>query len=375
MKTMKQILAGFLVVAMLITGLMITPMDAKAAETVQGENGVEYILDTTNYNFADYWKADAAERKAPTKDGCVFGGWYKNTDGNGTMKAITQTEAEKIADGTDNAEVWAKFVPAEVLSVRTQLEATTATADGTNVADNGTTYLRLLSGVNGLDYQKVGFDIWYNKKYQETDEIATNITKVYANITNDETDSEPLAASRVFGAAATHFSVLRLKDIYKANFEYVIYVTPQWTTLDGTLVKGQAKYVRVIDGYASHRYISVPINFLTGDAVAAGKLEMTYNTKLEVVAVDTNGYDAGQPKTEGSFKDDQAGKIKFVNNITGTASIEPESVVYANVWFKVKQGETIDSGTKLEFTVSGCSFYNWDEQQADVTPWNFIYLK
>ena len=370
MKTMKQILAGLLVMAMLITGLMITPMDAKAADSVKEDNGVEYVLDTTKYNFTDYWKADAAERKAPTKVGCVFGGWYQDTDGDDTLEPITQEDAEKITTGEN---IWAKFVPAEVLSVRTQLEAETATEDGKNVADDGTTYLRLLSGVNGLDYQKVGFDIWYNKKYQETDEIATNITKVYANITNDETDSEPLAASSVFGAAATHFSVLRLNEIYKGNFNYVIYVTPQWTTLDGTLVKGQAKYVRVIDGYASNRFISVPVNFLEGDAVAAGKLEMTYNTKLEVVEVDTNGYDAGQQKTEGSHYDNKEGTIKFVNNITGAASIEPESVVYANVWFK--ETEEISSRTKLEFTVSGCSFYNWDEQQADVTPWNFIYLK
>ena len=383
MKTMKQILAGLLVMAMLITGLMITPMDAKAAETVEGENGVEYILDTTKYNFADYWKANAAERKAPTKDGCVFGGWYRNTDGNGTMKAITQTEAEKIADGTDNAEVWAKFVPAEVLSVRTQLEATTATADGTNVADNGTTYLRLLSGVNGLDYQKVGFDIWYNKKYQEEDQKATNITKVYKTITNDETDDattdkkDSLAASSVFGAAATHFSVLRLNEIYKGNFNYVIYVTPQWTTLDGTLVEGQAKYVRVIDGYASNRYISIPVNFLEGNQVVAGQLKMTYDKdKLEIV-----DFDAGTLMPEMAYKNDANGTIQIVGNIANapaenTVGVEPESEIYANVWFKVKDGVTINNETELQFNVSEYSFCNWNEQMVnDISAWNVKYLK
>ena len=69
MKAMKQILAGFLVMAMFITGLMITPMDAKAAteDTVVDDTGAEYILDTEKYNFTTFWKADADKRTAPTK--------------------------------------------------------------------------------------------------------------------------------------------------------------------------------------------------------------------------------------------------------------------------------------------------------------------
>ena len=376
MKAMKQILASFLVIVMLITGLMITPMDVKAAteDRVVDSTGAEYILDTEKYNFTTFWKADADKRTAPTKVGCVFGGWYKK-DGADNMKALTQEDAANITDG---AGIYAKFVPAEVLSIRAQLEKDTETYDGKTAdgsAAKASTYLRLLSAVNGLDYQSVGFDIYYNKKHHETSEIATNITKVFSKITNEETASGGMVASELFGSAATHFSVLRLDQILSQNFELVIYVTPQWTTLDGTLVEGQAKYVRVMDGYTSNRFISVPVNFLEGSAVAAGQLDMTYNTKLEVVAVDTNGYDAGQQKTEGSSYDDKAGTIKLVNHIIGTENVEPESVVYANVWFKVKDGETINSGTKLQFTVNNCSFCNWDEEMVDVTPWDVTYLK
>lgn len=78
MKTMKQILAGFLVMAMLAAGLMITPVDAKAAEAkeVSMENGVKFVLDAENYNFAKLWK----DKVAPAKDGYVFGGWHTTTD-------------------------------------------------------------------------------------------------------------------------------------------------------------------------------------------------------------------------------------------------------------------------------------------------------
>lgn len=335
------------------------------------ETGVIFVLNAEKYNFEKLWE----DKIAPTRDGYVFGGWYTNPeeDGSGTFSAVKETQ------GTEEANVWAKFVPAEVLSIRAQLQK--ATEDGSDNREEGDkTYLRLLSGVSGLDYQKVGFDILYNKKTSDTAqniETATNITKVFSKITNDETGADGMAASSLFGDAATHFSVLRLDGIGFKNYTKVIYVTPQWTTLDGTLVEGQAKYVRVMDGYAENRYISVPVNFLEGSAVAAGQLEMTYDSdKLEVVEVDTNGYDAGEQKTEGSYYDNKTGTIKFVNNITGTANIEPESVVYANVWFKVKQDVTIESGKALEFKMGEYSFCNWEEEPVtDINAWDFKYLK
>ena len=377
MKTKKQILASFLVMAMFITGLMITPMDAKAATeyTVVDDTGAKYILDTEKYNFTTFWKADADKRTAPTKIGYVFGGWYKN-DGANNMKAITQADAEKITDG---AGIYAKFVPAEVLSIRAQLEKDTETYDGKTAdgsAAKASTYLRLLSAVNGLDYQSVGFDIYYNKKHHETNEIATNITKVFSKITNEETGKSGMVASKLFGSAATHFSVLRLDQILSQNFEKVIYVTPQWTTLDGTLVEGQAKYVRVMDGYASNRFISVPVNFLEGEVTAAGQMELQYS-KFSLEVVD---YDEGLLMPEMAFYDNtEEGVVKIVGNIAnppaeGANGVEPETEIYANVWFKVKEDAT-ENPDFYTFTMDGMSFCNWDEQMVDVTAWDVTYLK
>lgn len=358
MKTMKQILASFLVVAMLVTGMMVMPLKADASENVvNGENGVIFVSDETNLEFSKYWTSE--KKTAPVREGYVFGGWYTK-DGE-SMKAIKESE------GADVTSAYAKFVPAEVLSVRTQVDVDTE-------KDNGNTssaFVRLLSGVNGLDYQNVGFDIYYNKKHHETNEKATNITKVFSSLQNAESGTDPITADTIFGDAATHFSVLRLAEIVQKNYTYVIYVTPQWTTLDGTLVKGQGKYVRIMDGYADNHYISVPVNFMSGSEVAAGQMEMTYNTNLEVV-----GFDTGTIMPQMSHIDNKEGTVKIVGNIDGgTTKVEPETAIYANVWFKVKENANVDD-TALEFEMKNLQFANWDEDfVTDLQAWDYKYLK
>ena len=325
------------------------------------------------------WKT----KTAPTREGYVFGGWYTNNEG--TMTAIKESNGGQV----DAADAYAKFVPAEVLSVRTQLEVETETKNG----NTDKTYLRLLSAVNGLDYQETGFDIWYNKTIEEKE--APAITKVYKTIKNSETkneetgEEESISASSIFGDAATHFSVLRVADIYSVNYQLVIYVRPHWTTLDGTTVYGQAKYVRVMDGYKDHHYISVPVNFLTGSAVAAGQLEMSYDSRLEVVAVDGvvdgYGFDEGMLMTEMSYYNnntdtsDTTDTIRIVGNIAGTKDVEPKDVepeqdIYANVWFKVKSDQTVEDGEVLEFKMSNLSFCNWNEDMVtNIKAWNVQY--
>lgn len=363
MKTMKQILASFLVVAMLMAGTMIAPMGADASETEtivkQETNGVIYVSDATDLKFSNYWTTE--NKTAPVRPGFIFGGWY--TQDENEMKAIKESEVENAT----NIEACAKFVPAEVLTVRTQIEKKTEENNGAS----GSTFVRLLSGVNGLDYQNVGFDIYYNKKHHETNEDATNITKVFSSLKNEESGTESIAANSIFGAAATHFSVLRLAEIAQKNYTYVIYVTPQWTTLDGTLVKGQGKYVRIMDGYKDNHYISVPVNFLQGSEVAAGQMEMTYDTGLEVV-----GFDTGTIMPQMAHSDDKNGTVKIVGNIgEGSTKVEPDTAIYANVWFKVKSDAKVED-TTLEFKMQNFSFANWNEDfVTDLKAWDYKYLK
>jgi len=356
MKKLKRVLASMIIMALLVTALNTLPIKAEAAETkVDGANGVIYVSDADNENYQVAW----TNKTAPTRSGYVFGGWYKNGDTG--WEAIKESQR-----GMFNEDVYAKFVPAEVLSVRAQLD----TNAETNKNNTEKTYLRLLSAVNGLDYQKVGFDIWYNKIYEEKDEAASNITKVFEKIQNSETENQEISANAIFGEAATHFSVLRLEDIYQVNYEFVIHVTPTWTTLDGTTVRGQAKYVRVVDGFDGNHFISVPINFSSGSAVSAGQLELQYNTNLEVVHFDT-----GKQMLEGTYSDDKNGTIKIIVNVDGTAEVkdvQPEDDIYANVWFRVKTG--VDTEAKWNFTMQNLSFCNWNEDWVkDLSAWDVTY--
>ena len=138
--------------------------------------------------------------------------------------------------------------------------------------------------------------------------------------------------------------------------------------MDGTRVEGLAKYVRVMDGYASNRYISVPVNLSEGSAVAAGKLQMKYDqTKLEYVE-----FDSGVLLPEMEAKANAStGLINFVGNGSDTSKdVDPASGIFANVWFKKLTNDT----SHLEFDIKNFEFCNWALNMVDnVKAWDLQY--
>ncbi len=351
MKNMKKVIVTLMATLMVVVGVAVVPNSASADNTLNIPTTVEY---DNEYKIADYWE----DRVAPSKEGYVFGGWYTKLNDN-SYKVIT--EENLTTEGVDTyADAYAKFVPAYVLSVRMQLAKGAETANGTGVEE---TYLRVLSGVDSTNYKEVGFKVWFNKK-SSTQQVAT-LSNVYKNISNDDGS---INATEVFGEPATHFSVLKIDKIASKNYEKVIYVTPFWTTMDGTRVEGQAKYVRVMDGYAKNHYISVPVNLTEGSDVAAGRLQMKYDqTKLEYV-----GFDAGVLLPEMVVNANQTtGNISFVANGTETGvNVNPAEHVYANVWFKKVTNET----SHLKFDIKNLEFCNWDEAIINnVKAWDIKY--
>lgn len=351
MKNMKKVVAALTATLMLVVGVAIIPNSVKADDTLNVPTTVEY---DNEYKIADYWN----NRVAPTKEGYVFGGWYEKLNDT-NYRVITedklQTEGVEAYSGA-----YAKFVPAYVLSVRMQLQKDAEAANGENI---DSAYLRVLSGVDSLNYKEVGFNIWFNKK-SSTEQVAT-VSKVYKNISNGDGS---INATAVFGEPATHFSVLKIDEIASKNFEKVIYVTPFWITMDGTRVEGLAKYVRVMDGYANNRYISVPVNLTEGSAVAAGKLQMKYDqTKLQYV-----GFDSGLLLPEMEVNANKStGVISFVGNGTETdVDVNPADSIYANVWFKKLES----NASHFEFDIKNLEFCNWAlELVNNVKAWDIQY--
>lgn len=379
MKKMKTIIVGILAIAMVFTAMVAMPQTADATETMPDAVCYDNTLD-----IADYW--NSSEPTVPTKENYVFGGWFTYAGGEvnaaeTTYTALTKAELVDM-DLSTLTNVCAKFVPAYVLSIKVQIDVDTkknSTASSTNSkGEEGYAFLRLLSSVDTNKYAEIGFDLFYDKTAQESNE-STKVTKVFSKLTNAETangeQNDGWTPADVFGSAAKYFSVLRVDDISAANCDNILYVRPYWVTHDGTRVTGQSKYVRVMDGYATNEYISVPVNLMTGGQVAAGMLDLTYDSRLEVVE-----YEEGLLLPEMSaYKDpsdtsDTTDTIKLVGNVSEAGQKEPETDIYANVWFKETTPGSIGEDEILEFTVGNYTFCNWSEAPVDdVKAWNVQY--
>lgn len=366
MRRLNKTVAGLMAAVMVLLGVSVTPVEADAATQKE-----VYYATAAEFKIADYW--NATNPVAPVKDGYVFGGWYTAENGTPIKEGDLQ---EDIKDGTVNTVAVAKFVPSYVLSVKTQIASDTAKVDGKDVAK---TYLRLLSAVDSVKYANVGFDVLFNKKtpFDDENQAKTVMSKVYNNLSvyNEETkEDEPISAKTYFGDAASHFIALKIDDIASVNYEKVIYVTPYWTTIDGTKVEGVAKYVRVMDSYQSNRYISIPVNLSVVGQAAAGMVTMEYDKEYLQYVNNEYGWDAGVSLAEMAVNPADEGIIKFVGNgknvdtdfMTGTD-------LYANVWFTlIKEPATINS---LDFSIGTESFCTWGEEMLNdkVTAWDVYY--
>lgn len=179
------------------------------------------ITDDNYYDISVY--RSGANYTYPEKEGYVFAGWY-------TDKNLKTSLGGDVTTGN----AYAKFVDENVLSVKCQLTAGTT-------EKSETTNLRMVTTVDNLRYQSAGFQITVGKITQ----ITTSKT-VYTQITGYiEKDGATYYKPTVFSDESAYFMAYNLNDIPHAAFAKGIKITPQWTTLDGTSVKGMAKTLAI----------------------------------------------------------------------------------------------------------------------------------
>lgn len=335
----KKLTAGILAVSMLLGGAIIAPKEAEATGTEVIPTTIDY--DSTNYDIKDYWN----EKKAPVKEGYVFGGWYKGT---GVDDFMTAEEAQTAVEGTFDGTVYAKFVPASVLSVKTQNESDAET--------EGVTDVRVISSLDCKNYEKVGFDIYLankNKVYKYgTTNGACETTSIYKGLMES---GEPKEANAIFGGVSQFVSVWLLEGVKQTHWDKIIYVRPYWVTMDGTTVEGLGKYVHVED--QANGYINIPVNLGTGQAVAAGIVNMTYDKDLEFI-----GFEAGRLLPDMKYIHDAENKtIKMIGSVN-TENLETDANpdvsadgIFANI--RVKPSDT----TVFDMTTE--QFCNWAEEK------------
>lgn len=150
--------------------------------------------------------------------GYIFAGWYKNEDGK--YEPYRGTFPESTA--------YAKFVDANVLTVKTQISSNTFT-DSTETTD-----MRVLTTVDGVKYSSVGFDI-------EIDGRTWNIDSntVYSNITGTNGEKLVKFGPELFSEKSKYFMTCRINGIKSENYSVKNKITPYWVTLDGTKVTGK----------------------------------------------------------------------------------------------------------------------------------------
>ena len=218
------------------TGTYLTSEYAGEAFTVKSINQVDTVS-AEEFN-ANYALDSAGNRtKAPTKDGYVFAGWFKD------VKCKTSVGKEVVESGN----VYAKFVEEDALTVKAQLKL-----DNGEVPSDKTD-MRFVTTVDSALYQYIGFTIQIgngkvvdaegeNRKYSV-------YKKLYALGSNEEVDD---VFPKAFSLMSSYFKVWTLKSIPAKHYGTDIKVTPYFITLDGTRVEGSVRRITVNEGLAAY---------------------------------------------------------------------------------------------------------------------------
>lgn len=158
---------------------------------------------------SDYKSTDTL----PTLNGSVFAGWFDDEN---------CTEPYLKTDGS----AYAKFIPAAVFSVKSQLRVGT-------VPTSSSTSLRLITTVDGDMYASVGFRVEYGGKTVDV-ETKTVYSSLFA--TDGASSFEYRPADICF--ASKYFATFVLSSVPSSAFSQKITVTPFVRTLDGSFVLG-----------------------------------------------------------------------------------------------------------------------------------------
>ena len=252
------------------------------------------------------------EKTYPTgKAGYVFAGWYK-LDGEQYVAL-----SEKAANAATSA--YAKFVDRDVLRAKYQL-----TANTTSFTD--TTKLRMLTTVDTLNYQSVGFRLTIDGK---TRDLTTDVVykEIKATIDGKATTYSP----KVFDNLSEFIMTHSISEIPNSAFAMGFRVEPIWTTLDGTIVSGVAQ------------------NFAIGDIVPDWEDGIDFEDAGDASMFTGQGSENDATITRVSYKDagitaPEGGK-KMALAIGSTTTKYPA--------FQINFGKELPIGTELKFMAHG----------------------
>lgn len=260
----------------------------------------------------------------------LFAGWFTGSDCKDAIEEKSGT-------------AYAKFVPADVMSVKCQ------SVDGVN-AETESTSMRLITTVDNLKYQKVGFKITVGNT-TKTYETKT----VYKTITSKTSGLGVEYGPSIFDDKSTYFATATMINIPNKGFAKGIFITPYWVTLDGTTVEGVGRYARVEDSYydGGKTVVNVPVRLYTDKNVAAGQVTVNYD-KDTYKYIGTETGDLGDVFEELYVNDNGAGKVTCVGNASEIRDVKADGLL---VSLRFVRKDTSDA--TVTFNVDGEQFANY----------------
>lgn len=374
MKLVKRIPSLLLVIALVVVGVCIVPTSANAADDryVEEIEGIRYVRykEYSNQNYPPFGiepgRPGGAKEYSGVNDdyGYLFGGWYVKRDG-------LYTPLQAKGDARNGEEIYAKYVPANVLSVKCQNERSTD-------VNKEKTSVKFISAVDSLNYRAIGFEFYrisINGQYYTATTIGTDGNQetkwtydflyLYGQDLAGDGDEKGTKyyPKDVFGGGAKYFTTWQLSNIGKSNYGKIIGVRPYWVTMDGVKVYGLSRYMHVEDGYLN--YINVPVNLHNAKDVAAGMLKFQYDTSKYTLL----DIECGRVFEELTTMERTKGTIECVANAS-KAEDRKSNTLYVNFRLKPTQ-ESLKTGINLaEFDVFDESFANYNEDEFDGTTYD-----
>lgn len=309
-RIMKSCVAAALTLVFVLGGISIVPN--KEMDTVEASDA------TSTY----VWKDLTYQKEAPIceTEGYFFGGWYE---------ADKETPVVSPVGGTTYC---AKFVPANVMSVKCQVTSGTK-------AETSETALRIITTVDSLDYKEVGFDVTFNLSgTPKTKRCST--TSVLKAINVDNSGAGVFKYSpNIFDIASCYYTTITITGITDKMHKTPFLIEPYWITADGTEVQGISRYMRIEDSYAANSYgangyLNVPV-YLNDDAKIGSGTKIIIDRKLwsmsNSVATSQKQYqyidfDAGELVESENISVKEDG-TKIIINITGDGSVQAKGLL------------------------------------------------
>lgn len=195
--------------------------------------------------------------------------------------------------------------------------------------------MRLVTSVDSTYYKNVGFVLRVNGEDSKPCISDTVYATIIGNVNGIRKTYYP---KETFDISSRYFMVCEITKIPNSEFNTDITIIPQWETLDGTIVKGMSKNIKISDACTDQAIENADGSVTVQNRDAGGHVEYTFSN-LDIKAGDTVSFTitttlGGDPQgyfyvegikdgnSSGSIYNDNTTIETYAQTITATADCD-----------------------------------------------------